>query len=378
MKAVKSFGVIKWVPIAFLISIIISCIALIDYLHLLMRINQSELKLNDGQVIYSIQHEGNPMNVNLEDFQQLYQFLTSSDRYQYFEMYTQYVEMPNQKSVFYEYGTNQLSDHCEGVKCVQISKELLDRCKVNVSAGRLFEAKDFIYKRGETLPVLMGGAYSSLYDIGDTFEAEYLFDMYIFEIIGFLPDNSNISLASHNIDLAKYIVMPSFAIDSNDSVTEGLKVHYANKTSGLISFHKADAEEFHKKVEPVLESTQAGEYTWTVSPVGNQYEEIFKISIRQTEIIITICIMALLLLAVGIIFNLSKQEAEIKCNANFSIFFQGVFLTVSSSIIYIFISYALSIIFGMKAYKFYCIVLSGIFSFGMLLLKSIFFKYIKC
>ena len=156
MKAVKSFRVIKWVLTAFLISVITSCIALIDYLHLLTRIDQSELKLNDGQVIYSIQHEGNPLNVNLEDFQQLYQFLTSSDGYQYFELYSQYVEIPNQESEFYEYGTNQLSDHCEGVKCVQISKELLDRCKVNVSAGRLFEAKDFIYKRGETLPVMLG------------------------------------------------------------------------------------------------------------------------------------------------------------------------------------------------------------------------------
>ncbi len=377
MKAVKSFRVIKWVLTAFLISVITSCIALIDYLHLLTRIDQSELKLNDGQVIYSIQHEGNPLNVNLEDFQQLYQFLTSSDGYQYFELYSQYVEIPNQESEFYEYGTNQLSDHCEGVKCVQISKELLDRCKVNVSAGRLFEAKDFIYKRGETLPVIMGGAYSSLYHIGDTFEAEYLFDRYIFEIIGFLSDNSNIGLSSRNIDLSKYIVMPSFAINSDDSATEGLKIHYANKTSGLISYNKADAKEFHKKVKPVLESARAGEYTWIVSPVGNQYEETFKISIRQTEIVIVICIMALLLLTVCLVCDLSKQETKIKSNANSFILLHGVFLTVASIIIYIFISYALTIMVGIKAIKFYCIVLSGILSFGILWLKSIFCKYLK-
>lgn len=377
MKAVKSFRVVKWVLVAFLISVIISCVALIDYLQLLIGINQSELELNGGQVIYSIQHEGNPMNVNLEDFQQLYQFLTSSDRYQYFELYTQYIEMPNQESEFYEYGTNQLSDHCEGVKCVQISKELLERGEVNASAGRLFEAKDFIYQSGETLPVLMGGAYSSLYNIGDTFEAEYLFDKYIFEIIGFLSEDSNIGLSSHNIDLAKYIVMPSFAIGSEVPVTDGLKVHYANKTSGLICFNKADAKEFHDKVEPVLESAQAGEYTWTVSPVGKQYEEIFKISIRQTQIVIVICIMAMLLLEASLIFNLSKQEGKIKRNVNSSVFLQGIFLTVFSVIIYFFISYALSIIVGIKAIKFYCIVLSGILSFGMLWLKSMFYKYIR-
>lgn len=371
MRNIKLLKAIKWMLISFILAMIICGFSILNYLELLLKINQSELELNKGHVIYSIQHDGNPLDADLEYLKKLYELLNHNNIYQYFELYNQYLEMPDQKSAFYEYGTDKLSNQCEGINCIQVSENLLDSCEIHLLNGRLFEIKDFIYKRGETLPVLMGEAYSSLYMIGDVFEAEYLFDMYKFEIIGFLSENSNINMSSYNINLDNYIVMPSFMIDSNVPVTDGIKVHYANKTSGLVSLNKTDSDEFYKIIEPMLKNAKVGKFSWTVTPIENQYKEIFKISINQTRMIILFLIIIMLLGEICLIYHFSKYERKIKKHN----IFYCIFIIIFSTLVYIAISFLFSISIGVKLVKYDHFVYIGISSFCIVMLNSAFSRY---
>lgn len=225
-------------------------------------------------MIYSLQHEDNPLDISLKSFESLNGLLTESGTYDYLELYAQYLEMPNQTGVFYEVGTNELNNKCSGIQCIQVSNNLIAQCDIKVSDGRLFEKKDFLYEKGDKLPVLMGQEYSAFYKIGDIFEAEYLFDEYKFEIIWFVSEESNISIADNNIDLEKCIVMPSFIIDASVLITDGLKIHYANKTSGLVRLSETNADEFYETIEPMLKNAKVGNYSWTITPAAYQYKEI--------------------------------------------------------------------------------------------------------
>lgn len=73
--------------ISFILAMIICGFSILNYLELLLKINQSELELNKGHVIYSIQHDGNPLDADLEYFKKLYELLNHNNIYQYFELY---------------------------------------------------------------------------------------------------------------------------------------------------------------------------------------------------------------------------------------------------------------------------------------------------
>lgn len=46
-----------------------------------------------------------------------------------------------------------------------------------------------------------------------------------------------------NIDLDEYIVMPSFSLSAADEETDAMKIHYANKTSGVAVCNREEFRE---------------------------------------------------------------------------------------------------------------------------------------
>ncbi len=372
MKALKA---IKLVLMSFVLAIIIFLILCCDYLGTLLRISQSEKNINDGYVIYSIQHEDNPLDKDLESFKELHKLLIEDNGYKYFEIYKQYLEMPNQKGLFYEEGTGKLLDQCAGISCIQISEDMIDNCEIIISDGTSFISDDFIYKKNEVIPVLMGKEYSSLYCIGDIFEAEYLFDKYKFKIIGFLSDASNIRMASYNIILDKYIVMPSFSIDANVSITDGLKIHYANKTSGIIRLSETNINKFYTDIVPLLENVKTGNYSWTVTPTEIQYKDMFNISINQSRAIIIIFILLLILGEICLVYNFSYYKLvnlHLVCRQNV---FYSIVLLVFTSILCIFFNLVSIIILGINLIRNNHFVYIGLLSIVIVLLNNLFYKY---
>lgn len=322
MKTVKA---IEWMSISFILAIMVCLISYFNYLTILSGINQSELDLNDGHIIYSIQHEANPLDQNIEHFKQLYELLTHNKEYEYYEVYKQYLEMPDQKGLFYEEGTNELSQKCAGITCVQIDKKGMDHYPIRILTGRSFQEEDFIHKKEKAIPILMGYDYSSLYDRGDTFEAEYLFDQYRFQVIGFLSAGSRITNATHNLELDQSILMPSFTIDNSVPITNGLKIHYANKTSGFVPLKETNHHIFHEIIAPLLENAKTGKYSWTVTPLEFQYQEVFHIGIDQSKFFLLFFMIPILLVEIYLIYIFSD------CNRKSSHLFTGqnAFYTLS-------------------------------------------------
>lgn len=356
-------------------ALIVCLFSYYDYLETLTGISKSEIGLNKGYIFYSIQHEDNPLDKDIESFMKLHGSLNKNLEYDYYELYSQYLEMPEQQGQYYEEGTGELLNQCAGVKCIQVNKNLLDDYGIEVTEGFSFENKDFSINNNKTIPVLMGAAYSSLYNVGDIFKAIYLFDEYEFRIIGFLAEGSNINTAFISIEMDDYIIMPSFEIDASVPVTNGLKIHYANKTSGLVRLSEGNNNVFEKHIASLLKNAEVGKYSWTITPMEVQYKEIFKITINQTKTIIALSILLLLFIDLFLVYRFSKydlKKAPYLSGNGFLCFVVSLVFMIFS---YATINYCLIKYLGIMLFKISHLLMIDLSSIALVLLNKILYKY---
>lgn len=187
----------------------------------------------------------------------------------------------------------------------------------------------------------MGNLYSSIYKLEDTFIFTYLYDDYTFKVVGFLEKGSQIDSFDYPIDLDKYIVMPSFTIEDNVEITDGLKIHYANKTSGIIEVLEDNKEIFYSFVRPLLENADVGTYTWSIRPMEYAFEEKFGTNIEIFQEIVWGIVFLTFLYEIWLIKKLSKiaWRGKIKRTHCFFIWiahinFGKYFLCIDSSSLY--------------------------------------------
>ena len=86
MERMRKIGLL--VLISFLLALII-CLPLFNkWLNVLLRVSETERKNNKG-ITFSIQHEDNPLNKELQDFAALYNALIENQKegYKYYEIY---------------------------------------------------------------------------------------------------------------------------------------------------------------------------------------------------------------------------------------------------------------------------------------------------
>jgi len=281
MERMRKIGLL--VLISFLLALII-CLPLFNkWLNVLLRVSETERKNNKG-ITFSIQHEDNPLNKELQDFAALYNALIENQKegYKYYEIYSQYLENFSEQKEFYSAISGELENQCSAIDCIQISKNVIDDFHIKILKGSSLLENDFILKKENEIPILMGNLYSSIYKLEDTFIFTYLYDDYTFKVVGFLEKGSQIDSFDYPIDLDKYIVMPSFTIEDNVEITDGLKIHYANKTSGIIEVLEDNKEIFYSFVRPLLENadvfiTCSGDFTEPAPHYGTL------ISIRNTD-----------------------------------------------------------------------------------------------
>ena len=279
MERMRKIGLL--VLISFLLALII-CLPLFNkWLNVLLRVSETERKNNKG-ITFSIQHEDNPLNKELQDFAALYNALIENQKegYKYYEIYSQYLENFSEQKEFYSAISGELENQCSAIDCIQISKNVIDDFHIKILKGSSLLENDFILKKDNEIPILMGNLYSSIYKLEDTFIFTYLYDDYTFKVVGFLEKGSQIDSFDYPIDLDKYIVMPSFTIEDNVEITDGLKIHYANKTSGIIEVLEDNKEIFYSFVRPLLENADVGTYTWSIRPMEYAFEEKFGTNIE--------------------------------------------------------------------------------------------------
>lgn len=293
--------------ISFLLALII-CLPLFNkWLNVLLRVSETERKNNEG-ITFSIQHEDNPLNKELQNFAVLYNALIENQKegYKYYEIYFQYLENFSEQKEFYSITSGELENQCSAINCIQVNKNVIDDFHIKVSEGVSLSENDFILKKDNEIPILMGNMYCSIYKLEDTFTFTYLYDDYTFKVVGFLEDGSRIDSFDYPIDLDKYIVMPSFTIEDNVEITNGLKIHYANKTSGIIEVPEGEKEIFYSTVRPLLENAGVGTYTWSIRPMEYAFEEKFGTNIETFQKIVWAIVFLAFLCEIWLVRKLSK------------------------------------------------------------------------
>lgn len=271
-------------------------ILLLDYFNLILKRSDGQLKKTNGCIIYSIQHESNPLDKNIYNFQKLYHTLVENDEIRYYELYLQDLENTYHDSKFFSEVTGEMEPFCKAICCIQISANVIERCNLQVKEGRLFSEQDFFLEEQESIPVLMGSSYEKLYDIGDIFNFQYLYNAYKFEVIGFLDSNSKVDIYGNAINLDNYIIMPSFHVESISAASAGLKIHYANKTSGLVEIPDQNMDMFYSTILPLLSDAEVGDFSWNIYPEKYNFYDYFGIELENIRIFLVVFIVANVLL----------------------------------------------------------------------------------
>ena len=210
----------------------------------------AKINTKDNSVYYTIQHETNPLDIDLRKLQKTYKDLNktfSKSGYRYLEVYYQYLEpvKENHKNFYTVQG--ELKQPANTIQAVQISINVLNDS--DVSKGRYFKPEDYMHGRDAVIPVLMGNAYKNIYDVGDRFEAIYLYQKYSFQIVGFLQKETEISAGERSTITDDFLVMPSFNLGENSREDAGYRIHYANKISGLVQASKYDDSDMNEITE---------------------------------------------------------------------------------------------------------------------------------
>ena len=363
MERMRKIGLL--VLISFLLALII-CLPLFNkWLNVLLRVSEGERKNNEG-ITFSIQHEDNPINKELQNFAALYNALIENQKegYMYYEIYFQYLENFSEQKEFYSVTSGELVNPCSAVNCIQVSENVIDDFHIKVSEGVSLSENDFIHKKDDEIPILMGNLYCSIYKLEDTFTFTYLYDDYTFKVVGFLEEGSRIDSSDYPIDLDKYIVMPCFTIEDNVEITNGLKIHYANKTSGIIEVPEGEKEIFYSTVRPLLENAGVGTYTWSIRPMEYAFEEKFGIDVETFQKIVWGIVFLAFLCEIWLIWRLSKIIWHGKRKLILRFFMYGLLISILASIFYVLIQVVYIVVLGIKVFSLVHFVVIGAIAFG--------------
>lgn len=126
-------------------------------------------------------------------------------------------------------------------KAVQVSNSFFDLFSISVSEGREFTEDDYIIKEGESVPVLLGTAYESVFSIGDTFQGYYFFMPITFQVVGFLEDHSFFysETGKEFLSCERYVMIPAF-ITGTDSYSE--RIMLLEQMGGILASDKGYPE----------------------------------------------------------------------------------------------------------------------------------------
>lgn len=263
-----------WFVILLLVyAIFFTTVSILGGIHTFIRLDNLNNKIDKGYIYITLQHESNPLELpNQESTLKSFKKISNSlhDSYQYYEIYRQPLDHMSISKAFYNQFDELSTTTSDAAQCIQISENVQYDFDFSVLNGRLLSASDYYHKSGKAIPVLMGSDYSKIYTLGTTFTANYLFDTYSFEVVGFLAHDSSIVLSTGSTELNRYIVLPSFDFEDTP-VTEleyiSQKIHNANKTSGKIKVTSAAYNQSCNDLQKIIASSEVGEYSWTTSSI---------------------------------------------------------------------------------------------------------------
>ena len=103
-------------------------------------------------------------------------------------------------------------------EAVQVTENFFDLFPVQITEGRGFTDDDYDFLGSGKIPIILGAAYKGTFSLGDRLEGYYIFERFLFEVIGF-AESGKVFYSSANgrtVPYDRYIIMP-FASVSEDS-----------------------------------------------------------------------------------------------------------------------------------------------------------------
>lgn len=153
--------------------------------------------------------------------------------------------------------------------------------------------------------------------------------------------------------------MPSFEVDDDVPITNGLKIHYANKTSGIVRLDINKVDYFHSFIEPLFSSADAGEYSWTVRPNTLQFKELFGIDLEIFRVIILLICFVFIFLAGLIIYKFPNIGWDNNCKKYLNNVLRAIIIFIVASAFYCFINIIYTVLFGITVMKGVYIIIIG-------------------
>lgn len=261
-----------------------------------------------------------------------YSMLSSSEKFEYLEIYKQPIEVDNFKGgvdFLYNYESglyeNQplkreltLSDGYSGVfsnvKAVWLSENSFSSFNIAVANGRTFTDEEYQYSEDAVLPILLGAKYKNYYKIGDTFHVDEIVTCGEAQVVGFLKDGTSIWTGSHFDNLDDYMILPMIndkSIISDQADYFRQVVLYLMKINGLIVSSHLCANEVQAYVNEMCRECEIIPSSY-IDGATNSQSYIFGLNINQiidalTTISLFLVIFACFILSV-FMFTKIKQK----------------------------------------------------------------------
>lgn len=195
------------------------------------------------------------------DLKNLYKSLECNRDFEYLELYDyflQYSGAYHNGERFVEnpdsmYDKNELQEVIEQKCLINGKEELLTNIygffigekefrdflsSSQIAEGRGFESADYVIQNN-TIPVILGNNYRTVYNLNDEFQAYYMGEKSTFKVIGFLKKGAEINVAEIIVNFNDYVLVPAFnevSGNANKYSNTFEASHYINKTTkGLIA-----------------------------------------------------------------------------------------------------------------------------------------------
>ncbi len=253
-----------------------------------------ETNANDS-IYLQLQQESSPLKPEPDDYENMLEKLQDTELFKYYEIYGQPLWVEGK--LF-----DEVSDH--ELPCVQIGENVAEDFGIETEAGRNFAGTDFVFDWKGSIPVILGHTYNGQIELGTRFQGEYLYDTYDFIVIGILKENSRIDLGFKSYLLDESAIMPSFAIADVTGFTDGMKIHYANKTSGVIRTSSGAWKDVERCIKEIVNHSPSGNYSWYSNSVRINFRQMFGIDVISLMIL---CIAGILLITVFYLFMICRK-----------------------------------------------------------------------
>ncbi len=260
----------------------------------------------------------------------------------------------------------------ETVKSIQANEAALGTFNLKVQKGTNFQNEDFTYSDGDTVPIILGAGYESLYQVGDELDIEYLFKQMKAEVVGILERNTILPIRDNmEFYTDNYIILPSFSVEYTPKIEDEeifQRWHYLQLINGQL-FTDKDNLQVRKAIDDISEET--GFYDLTVIGANDLGIEFMRTMLNQNINLLVMFVSVLFFFCIASIctlftikwnINIKKYAVHFISGANINDIVSYMFTEISF-ILFISISlsfWILTFVGTMPALYYYAILAAGL------------------